>query len=413
MGTSSTITCFEYDKVLLSDLKNSFGEKRGLSILKSLHRNFGTRGSNYYSLIHNGIQFGSYVGVIQVGNIFIEVLPKIDKVNSENDSWRNVLLSMLRFVQGLEAEVTSTSTLNVQSNALFDLYIELFVKECEKITHRGLIKKYRRVNENKNALKGKLDIPKQIRNNYIHKERFYVEYNTYDQNHLLNQILKTVLETLKTFKIRQDLESRVRKLALYFESIPVVNVTDSTFRDLIFNRKTELYRQGIQIAKLILLNYHPGIRKGSHDVFALMFDMNKLWEQFITKMMKRHLSDRYDVKSQSNKIFWNSSSSRKRLKPDILLIPKNNKDNKIVIDTKWKTPSKLHPSDNDLRQIFAYNRLFDSKNGILLYPGMDQFTIGRFETDHGGTCAMQNINVLDDSGNLITSNKLLQSFVEN
>jgi len=400
MFQNKSITVFEHDKLIL---------KSAPRLLEQLEKYHGTRGTPYFSLIHKGVKFNQYVGVIQVGNTSIEVLPKTDRSSTDKSTWRNVLIQMLRITSGIEATSTSKSDLKLHSNSIFDLYIELFIKECEKLTHQGLAKKYRKVKENQTALKGRLHMPGQLRDNIIHKERFHVEYSKYDFNHLINQILKKTLIVLSQIPIRSDLRSRVKRQLLYFEEIGDCTVHERLFDQIHLNRKTERYSEALGIARLILLNYHPDISIGGNHVLALMFDMNQLWERFITKMMKRHLSDRYLVKAQGNKVFWSSQRSRKRLKPDILLIPRKEGDSKIVVDTKWKTPSKFYPSDNDLRQIFAYNRLFESRAGILLYPGPEKQTTGSFESELGGTCTMQSINVLDEKGRLLVDNRLFET----
>lgn len=403
MAKSKTITIFEHERLIL---------KSEHKLFEQLESYYGTKGTPYFSLLHKGVKFNQYVGVIQVGDTTIEVLPKTDRSSADENTWRDVLIQMLRITSGIEATSTSKSNLKLHSNSIFDLYIELFIKECERLTHQGLAKKYRKVKENQTALKGRLHIPGQIRDNIIHKERFHVEYSKYDFNHLINQILKKTLVVLSQIPIRSDLRSRVKSQLLYFEEIEGCTVHEQMFNQIYLNRKTERYSEALEIARLILLNYHPDISKGSNHVLALMFDMNQLWERFITKMMRRHLSDKYQVKAQSNKVFWRSENSRKKLKPDILLIPKDEYGKKIVIDTKWKTPNKNRPSDSDLRQIFAYNRLFCSQKGVLLYPGMERHITGMYETEFGGSCTMQTINVLDQAGQLITNDVLLGTFSE-
>lgn len=408
MPKSKTITVFEHEKLTLKS-EPKFTSK----VFEELEKYYGTNGTPYFSLIHKGVKFNQFVGVIQVGDTSIEVLPKTDRSTPDKSTWRSVLIQMLRITSGIEAKATSRSNLKLHSNSIFDLYIELFIKECEKLSHQGLAKKYRKIRENQTALKGRLHIPGQIRENIIHKERFHVEYSKYDHNHLINQILKKTLSVLIQIPIRYDLRSRVKRQLLYFEDIGECVTNETTFNQIFLNRKTERYSEALEIARLILLNYHPDISKGSNHVLALMFDMNQLWERYITKMMRRHLSNKYTVKAQNSKLFWKSERVSKRLKPDILLIPKDESNEKIVVDTKWKAPSKFRPSDNDLRQIFAYNRLFDCKKGVLLYPGAEREVIGQFNTEYGKTCKMQSINVLDQSGNLLTDERLLSTFLRN
>ena len=405
MPKGKTISVFEHERLTFKS-----EPKFTVKLYEQLEKYHGIKGTPYFSLIHKGVKFNQYVGVIQVGGTTFEVLPKTDRSTLDKNTWRDVLIQMLRITSGIEATSTSKSDLRLQHNSIFDLYIELFIKECERLTHQGLAKKYRKLKENQTALKGRLHIPGQIRENIIHRERFHVEYSKYDFNHLINQVLKKTLIVLSQIPIRSDLRSRVKRQLLYFEEIGDCTVHKQLFDQIYLNRKTERYSEALGIARLILLNYHPDISKGSNHVLALMFDMNQLWERFITKMMKRYLSNRYQVKSQSNKVFWRSDRSRKRLKPDILLIPKYGEIDKIVVDTKWKTPSKFKPSDNDLRQIFAYNRLFECKSGVLLYPGNKKESKGMFETEFGGNCTMRSINVLDEFGKLETSHKLFSYF---
>jgi 5-methylcytosine-specific restriction enzyme subunit McrC len=229
---------------------------------------------------------------------------------------------------------------------------------------------------------------------------------------LINQILKQTLSVLTQIPIRFDLRSRVKRQLLYFDEISGCAVNGTVFNQVVLNRKSDRYREALDIAKLILLNYHPDISKGATHVLALMFDMNKLWEGFITSMMKKYLSDNFKVKSQNSKIFWYSERGRKRLKPDILLIPKQDSSEPLIIDTKWKAPSRLRPSDTDLRQIFAYNQLFNSKRGMLLYPGSRNSTIGTFKTEEGGTCGMHFVDVLDEVGNLLTDKSMLKQILQ-
>jgi len=408
MANDNIITVFEHETLIVKT-----GSKFTIKLFEQLEKYHGINGTPYYSLIHKGVKFNQHVGVIQVGGTTIEVLPKTDRSTEDKNTWRDVLIQMLRITTGIDATATSKTDLKLHSNSIFDLYIELFIKECERLTHQGLSKKYRKIKENQTALKGRLHIPGQIRDNIIHKERFHVEYSKYDHNHLINQILNKTLGVLTQIPIRFDLRSRVKRQLLYFDDIGDCIVNETMFKQVFLNRKTERYSDALEIARLILLNYHPDISKGSSHVLALMFDMNQLWERFITKMMIRHLSDRYQVNAQNSKLFWSSSRSRKKLKPDILLLPKDESQEKIVIDTKWKMPFKFRPSDNDLRQIFAYNRLFDCKYGVLLYPGAEMEIKGHFNTEFGESCTMQSIHVLDDSGNLLTDQRLLSDFLKN
>lgn len=86
--------------------------------------------------------------------------------------------------------------------------------------------------------------------------------------------------------------------------MPPIKTDDAFFDKIQYSRKTELYKAAIDIAKLILLNYHPDVNKGNNDVLALMFDMNSLWEKFVFTSLRKNKPSNYTLKSQSVKQFW-------------------------------------------------------------------------------------------------------------
>lgn len=327
-------------------------------------------GKPFYKLVYNGVQFNEHVGVIQVGTTLIEVLPKADKTphsETEDKKWRNLLIGMLRAVGSFDIKSTSSSSLKIKPNTILDLYFELFIKEIEYLLHTGLVKKYRKKEGNVTALKGSLQFSKHIQQNLIHQERFYVRHTIYDVEHTLHFILYKALKLLKQINTNNDLHSRVGVLLLHFPEMPDIKVSEATFEKLIYNRKNQHYEKAIEIAKLLLLKYHPDVSKGRNHVLALMFDMNMLWEQFIYVSLKKNKTDFNKVKAQTLKFFWKPENGRRTaMKPDIFIETDNGN---IVLDTKWKNLNGYNPSPDDLRQMYVYHEYFDARKVALVYPG--------------------------------------------
>lgn len=363
--TKENIVVFEHEI-----LRFDRGEKKiTKEQFEALERYYGN-GVPFYSLVYNGIQFNEHVGVIQVGNTLIEVLPKADKTphsETEDKKWRDLLIGMLRAVGSFDIKSTSSSNLKIKPNTILDLYFELFIKEVEYLLHNGLVKKYRKKEGNVTALKGSLQFSKHIQQNLIHQERFYVRHSTYDVEHSLHFILYKALKLLKHINTNNDLHSRIGALLLHFPEMPDIKVSDSTFEKLVYNRKNQHYEKAIEIAKLLLLKYHPDVSKGKNHVLALMFDMNMLWEQFIFVSLKKNKTDFNKIKAQTSKFFWKPEAGRRTaMKPDIYIETDNGN---IVLDTKWKNINGYNPSPDDLRQMYVYHEYFDAKKVALVYPG--------------------------------------------
>lgn len=158
-----------------------------------------------------------------------------------------------------------------------------------------------------------------------------------------------------------SLTNRIAALSLNFPELPDLKVSNETFGRLIYDRKTEHYRTALEIARLLLLNYHPDIQSGKEHVLALLFDMNMLWEKYIYVQLKKVVDKVFKVRQQVSKPFW----QHKTIRPDIVLTIGAEQ---IVLDTKWKALRYAVPSDDDLKQMYVYNHHFEAERSILLYP---------------------------------------------
>src|SRR5690606_16852890 len=113
----------------------------------------------------------------------------------------------------------------------------------------------------------------------------------------------------------------------------------------------------IQIAKLLLLNYRPDVSAGAHHSIAILFDMNKLWEEYIYRMLQRANQGRFVIHNQKSTAFWRHQNMNRYLRPDIIIETKDAHKKYIVIDTKWKNiyNEVKNVAMDDLRQMFAYH----------------------------------------------------------
>lgn len=382
------ITVFEYQSIKLDEIVN--GVQFTKDKLTAMQVYYGEKGVPYFSLTHYGIRFNEYVGVIQVGNLLIEVLPKADRNDTDETKWRDVLIGMLRASGSFNISVTSESSLKVKHNTILDLYFEMFIKETEYLLHTGLVKKYRKKQGNVTSLKGCLQFGKHIQQNSTHQERFYVRYTTYDNNHLLHAIVYKTICLLKKINTNGALQNRIEVLLLHFPEMNEVKISPAIFEKLTFNRKTQSYKKVINIARLLLLQYHPDVSKGRNGVLALMFDMNVLWEQFVYVSLRKAKESTTSINSQSSKFFWKPEAGhRSTIRPDIVI----NKDNPncVVLDTKWKNLNGYNPSPDDLKQMYIYHEYYKARKVALVYPGTEQNqTTGKYLNPSDGNLELDN-----------------------
>lgn len=369
MNKTQFIQVFEYQKLRYDD--TGIFRKHHFESMVKFNENHQNK---YFTIIHKGIQFGSYVGVIQIGGLTIEILPKADNHEIPDKSmWQHVLLNMLKVCKRIPVETISETQLKKRYRSILDAYFDLYLDEIDKLIKKGLIKKYRKNRSNQNALKGKLLFAQNIQQNVVHKERFFCEHQNYDKDHLIHQILFKGLMVLKSF-LNDPLKDKLHRLSFEFQDFKNIDIQKTHFDRIILNRKNKEYERAINIAKILILNYSPSLNVGSENMLTLLFDMNVLWEEYIFRILQKHKPEGIEVSFQNSDKFWEN----KRIRPDIVL---KTEDEIYVIDTKWKIVSSDNPSDDDLKQMFVYNLHWKAEKSILLYPRTDQ-TDSAFGTFH-------------------------------
>jgi len=351
------IQVFEHQRLLLNDVFK-------LHHLNVLLKFNDEHGNKYFSVVHRGVKFSHYVGVLQVGDLTIEILPKADKFTSGNvEQWRSVLLEMLRYTRLLKIETVSKAPLLLSQQSLLDIYLNVFLAEVRILLRKGLVKQYQSITQNRKALRGSLVFQSHISQNLVRKERFYTKAHQYEANHLLHQILAKALKIVVNTTNNSDIKRQCQQLLLQFPPVDEVKVYPKLFQNIRLQRKTQHYESALNLAQLILLNYCPDLKSGDFDILAVLLDMNKLFEEYIFESLRRVVFQKgLTIKGQPSAVFWQDNTS---LRPDIVI---QSSDSNIVLDTKWKILKKATPSSEDLKQMFVYGHYFKAVQNVLIYP---------------------------------------------
>lgn len=402
MQKENLISVYEYGFLQVGERYNGieFTDTLYKELAKYLTAN---KNCGYYSLLFNKIKFAYYVGVIKVGDVTIEILPKIEKANSDEKTWRDVLIKMLYISLQVEANTTTLANINVNQQSVLTTYINLFLNETETLLHKGLIKKYRKEQGNKTSLKGKMLFSEHIKHNLTHAERFYVEYNDYNKDNIYNFLLKATLECIIKIDPSFYLTSKSKTLLYTMPECSPIKISEELFSRIAYDRKTEHYKTALELARIILMNYHPDVKSGTNNILAIMFDMNLLWENYMYYVLRKAGAKMgIEVYGQQKKLFWHHEDDWDlQLKPDLVL----EKDKrKVVIDTKWKYDSKI--SIQDVRQMYAYGDYFEANENYLMYPDkldnlkLSTHTGNFYETNNKSnftnkTCSLMYVDILD------------------
>ncbi|QPH97750.1 McrC family protein [Campylobacter concisus] len=359
----SQLTITEFERVYQHDIgKKDFGDIENF-ILKNSDENAP------FLRIASGvggkfIQARNYVGVLQTkSGLTIEILPKIANKN-DTDKSKAVFIKMLRALKNFPFKSSNLASLKTQNLPLLEIFISMFLCELEALVKKGIKSDYVALEENLNFLRGKLNINEQIKRNSIHKERFYVGYSEFLSDIKINRIIKTTLKFLYKKSNSSKNQQKIRELLFIFDEVSECEDYQNFFAKLVINRQVKHYEQTLLWCKIFLLNNSFTPHKGDDLGFALLFDMNALFESYVGNFIKKSFPG--TILQHSEKHLVEDPKSFK-LRPDIFL------KGKFIADTKWKIVSSRDDiSQADLYQLYAYGKKHPCDGKLhLIYPKID------------------------------------------
>lgn len=343
-----------------------------------------------------------FVGVIQIDELTIEILPKIEETDdapSDDDSTsgrrfsqRN-LLYMLSLAGRVPLRSRDVANVSVHKATLLDIFVELFATRLLDELKRGLDQSYVDRAENLSFLRGKLQFSKHLRENLWRKERFFVEYDEYLPDTTMNRIFKYACRRLYRSVSRPQTEHKLQQCLALLTPVDDRKMTLQDFERVRFSRQNERFREAFAFCRLLFQGLSPSPAVGDDESYAVLFDMWTVYEDFITAFIGKYVLNstefgdyRYRPQSkglQRHLLHERGEGSRRKLnlQPDILieLIGESHrcedgKPLRLIADTKWKRLSRTSHgnvgdiSGGDLYQMYAYTHRFDARCSVLLYP---------------------------------------------
>lgn len=317
------------------------------------------------------IQAKNYVGIIQLKNGFqVQILPKISY--NELEDTNKTFLRMLRSMKDFSSKVFNDANLKMDSMNLYEIFINMYIQELRGLIKKGLRSSYLPLEDNINFFKGKLMVQEHIKTNHIHKERFYVGYDEFGVYRPENRLIKSTLLKLQKISTSAANIKDIRQLLASFEMVePSTNFTKD-FSKVNIDRNTKDYEMLIRWSKVFLLNQSFTTFSGNTTARALLFPMEKVFEAYVARNLKRVLIGLdWEVSTQDKGYYLFDSPRQFALRPDIVIT--RDDGSRIVLDTKWKALSN-NPRQNygisqaDMYQMYAYSKKYKTSEIWLLYP---------------------------------------------
>jgi 5-methylcytosine-specific restriction enzyme subunit McrC len=279
---------------------------------------------------------------------------------------------------------------------IYELLSRVLISGVNNLIKRGFYKEYIARNEDKNNIRGKINITESIkRQTHIYK-RLNCIYDEFSDDVLFNSIIKTTINNLIRIKdLNEKLKGRLNKLTLFFDSVALIDLNEHVFSLVLWNRNNQHYKLLINICELIFNLELPDESKNGKINFKDFIkryenEMAKLFENFVFRYYQKEFKNlkvhKPQIKWYLNKDYENNFNNKllPTMRTDIVLENKNLRSinpKQLIIDTKFYSNilstyfDKSSLKSENLYQIYSYvnNSLFFGEiRGMLLYATLEE-----------------------------------------
>jgi 5-methylcytosine-specific restriction enzyme subunit McrC len=341
--------------------------------------------SRAFSWEHQAIRFGPFCGVLRIGNLTIEVLPKVVTKFGADDEARGTLIAMLRAAGELSALPVGTAPLGLQRLHLLDVFIIDFCERVNALLRRGAVRSYIAREENLVSARGRIHLTVHVRRNLFDRSHIFCRYEEFSVNNPHNQALKAVLARLLNHAVAAETKGAVNALLRRMEDVSNQPPSALHLARLRFDRLTRPWQPLFERAAWFLKGMYPDVRAGASDNICLVFDMERLFEAYVGVLIRRSWrATGAEVKLQGpRRYFANATRGRAfEMRPDATVLT----DRRLmrIYDAKWKRLDGAAPNwgiaREDIYQMASYASGYDCQHISLLYPCDGQTGPGLVET---------------------------------
>ncbi|WP_372344170.1 McrC family protein [Streptomyces sp. KL116D] len=239
-------------------------------------------------------------------------------------------------------------------------------RQIDTALRQGVLQGYREVAESALVVRGRLREAEQIRRHFGRTPPVEVVYDAYTADTAENRILRAAVERLLRMpsvpgSVRRRLAHQRARLA---DVGPLVRGQELPRWQP--SRLNARYQPALHLAEAVLRGTSPEHRSGELALNGFLFDMNKLFEDFVTGALREAVRE-HGLTARLQDVHALDTSGQVRMKPDLVVYAGDGRTPVAVVDAKYKTEKADGYPNADLYQALAYATVLGLRQAHLVY----------------------------------------------
>ena len=330
------------------------------SFLEELTANEGPLNVTYTREGKTRVSTSSYIGVA--------ALPSGRRLNVTPKQTVSRLLTLLQYALDVSSMTVDKETTFSGAETFIDAFGALFTAKLRQLLTRGIRRDYTRVESVETAVRGRLDVQRQLQRPTPVPTDFAVEYDILTANTTANQAILAATQVLTRLVEGDMLAAALSRQATQLrQTVEPTHVTPIEIETIETTRLNAYYTDLLELSRLVLQQrFFEDLTAGGVASFGLFINMNTVYESVVERALRvgaAQVNPDWIVERQGSLGELIDGPHAVGMQPDTVVLD----EERCVIavaDAKWKTSGD---SSSDVYQLTSY-MLAEEVPGLLIYP---------------------------------------------
>jgi 5-methylcytosine-specific restriction enzyme subunit McrC len=301
------------------------------------------------------IQANSKIGVVVGADWELRVHPHID-------------VPRLMFLLGYAADQSGWNAVKTTFEREEDLFAALahgYSWHATWAVERGLLRGYRGYQEQRPQIRGRVLFGEQLARAGGVPLPVHVAFEDFTEDILENRMLRTATQLLLRLpRVGTDARRRLLRLRAILDTVEPIPDWRGV-RAPPITRLNRGYSAALRLAELILAGASIGAKWGGIVSTAFVFDMNKVFEDFVTVSLREAMLEYGGELRSQSQTYSLDEAGVLTLRPDLAWWAGG--DCRAVLDAKYKPILEGVMRNGDAYQMLAYMTAYRLPRGYLVY----------------------------------------------
>lgn len=312
-------------------------------------------------------------GQVRIGKHDLHIAPKY-LPSDEVKRWQASLFDILAFADTPAFRQSSFISGRVESGGFIDLLAQSYADTLELALERGAPRGYKQSKELLGTVRGRLlteELYPQVLQN---PSKLWFETDEFSKDIVLTRLLHWACDRFSDLVNDSAIRNDLLNVKQRFADVPAQKPPETTLDRYFLSPKHRHYEDAFNIAKWLAQHQGPNLASGQVEIPGVLLKSRTIYQGFVDSCL-RHISNsngwEYEDEPTRALAFGVKTISTS---PDHYLVTNSER---ILLDSKYKgktewTKKEEHSGtplrNQDVYQIMAGSRVFDTSKAVLIYP---------------------------------------------